>query len=30
VLGRPAVWRVIEGFTGTTMLVLAVLLLKGS
>jgi L-lysine exporter family protein LysE/ArgO len=30
VLGRPAVWRVIEGFTGTTMLVLAVLLLNGS
>jgi L-lysine exporter family protein LysE/ArgO len=30
VLGRPAVWRVIEGFTGTTMLVLAVLLLKGA
>jgi L-lysine exporter family protein LysE/ArgO len=28
VLGRPAVWRAIEGFTGTTMLVLAVLLLK--
>jgi L-lysine exporter family protein LysE/ArgO len=28
VLGRPMVWRAIEGFTGTTMLVLAVLLLK--
>jgi L-lysine exporter family protein LysE/ArgO len=28
VLGRPAVWRAIEGFTGTTMLVLAVLLLR--
>jgi L-lysine exporter family protein LysE/ArgO len=28
VLGRPAVWRAIEAFTGTTMLVLAVLLLK--
>jgi L-lysine exporter family protein LysE/ArgO len=28
VLGRPAVWRAIEGFTGTTMLVLALLLLK--
>jgi L-lysine exporter family protein LysE/ArgO len=28
VLGRPAVWRAIEGFTGTTMLVLAVLLVK--
>jgi L-lysine exporter family protein LysE/ArgO len=27
VLGRPAVWRAIEAFTGTTMLVLAVLLL---
>ncbi len=28
VLGRPMVWRAIEGFTGTTMLVLALLLLK--
>jgi L-lysine exporter family protein LysE/ArgO len=28
VLGRPAVWRTIEAFTGTTMLVLAVLLLN--
>lgn len=28
VLGRPAVWRGIEAFTGTTMLVLAVLLLR--
>jgi L-lysine exporter family protein LysE/ArgO len=28
VLARPAVWRAIEGFTGTTMLVLAVLLLQ--
>lgn len=28
VLGRPAVWRAIEAFTGATMLVLAVLLLK--
>jgi L-lysine exporter family protein LysE/ArgO len=28
VLGRPMVWRAIEAFTGTTMLVLAVLLLK--
>jgi len=27
VLARPAVWRAIEGFTGATMLVLAVLLL---
>ncbi|MGJ7915048.1 LysE/ArgO family amino acid transporter [Massilia sp. LXY-6] len=27
VLGRPAVWRAIEALTGTTMLVLAVLLL---
>ena len=27
VLARPAVWRAIEGFTGTTMLVLAALLL---
>jgi L-lysine exporter family protein LysE/ArgO len=27
-LGRPAVWRAIEAFTGTTMLVLAVLLLR--
>ena len=30
VLGRPAVWRAIEAFTGTTMLVLAVLLLTAS
>jgi L-lysine exporter family protein LysE/ArgO len=28
VLGRPMVWRAIEGFTGTTMLVLAALLLR--
>jgi L-lysine exporter family protein LysE/ArgO len=28
VLGRPMVWRAIEAFTGTTMLVLAALLLK--
>lgn len=28
VLGRPAVWRAIEAFTGTLMLVLAVLLLR--
>jgi L-lysine exporter family protein LysE/ArgO len=28
ILGRPAVWRAIEAFTGTTMLVLAVLLLR--
>jgi L-lysine exporter family protein LysE/ArgO len=28
VLGRPAVWRAIEAFTGTTMLVLAILLLR--
>jgi L-lysine exporter family protein LysE/ArgO len=28
VLGRPMVWRAIEALTGTTMLVLAVLLLK--
>jgi L-lysine exporter family protein LysE/ArgO len=28
ILGRPAVWRAIEAFTGTTMLVLAVLLLN--
>jgi L-lysine exporter family protein LysE/ArgO len=27
VLGRPAVWRAIEAFTGTTMLVLALMLL---
>jgi L-lysine exporter family protein LysE/ArgO len=27
-LARPAVWRAIEAFTGTTMLVLAVLLLR--
>jgi len=27
VLARPAVWRSIEGLTGTTMLVLAALLL---
>ena len=30
VLGRPAVWRVIEALTGTLMLVLAALLLRGS
>ena len=30
VLGRPAVWRAIEGFTGTLMLVLAVLLVRGA
>jgi len=30
VLGRPAVWRVIEGMTGTLMLVLAALLLRGA
>lgn len=30
VLGRPAVWRVIEALTGTLMLVLALLLLRGS
>lgn len=30
VLGRPAVWRVIEALTGTLMLVLAVLLLRGA
>lgn len=29
ILGRPAVWRAIEAFTGTTMLLLAVLLLRG-
>jgi L-lysine exporter family protein LysE/ArgO len=29
VLGRPAVWRAIEAFTGATMLLLAVLLLRG-
>jgi len=29
VLGRPAVWRAIEGCTGATMLLLAVLLLRG-
>jgi L-lysine exporter family protein LysE/ArgO len=28
VLGRPAVWRAIEALTGTTMLVLAVLLVR--
>ena len=28
VLGRPAVWRAIEAVTGTTMLVLALLLLR--
>ncbi|NNG24978.1 LysE/ArgO family amino acid transporter [Telluria aromaticivorans] len=28
VLGRPAVWRAIEAFTGTLMLVLAVLLVR--
>ena len=27
ILARPAVWRAVEGFTGTTMLVLAALLL---
>jgi L-lysine exporter family protein LysE/ArgO len=27
ILARPAVWRAVEGFTGATMLVLAVLLL---
>ncbi len=30
VLGRPSVWRVIEGATGTLMLVLAVLLVRGA
>jgi L-lysine exporter family protein LysE/ArgO len=30
VLGRPAVWRAIEAITGTTMLVLAVLLINGA
>jgi L-lysine exporter family protein LysE/ArgO len=30
VLGRPAVWRVIEALTGTLMLALALLLLRGS
>jgi len=30
VLGRPAVWRVIEGATGTMMLVLALLLVRGA
>lgn len=29
VLGRPAVWRVVEALTGATMLVLAGLLLRG-
>lgn len=29
VLGRPAVWRGVEAFTGVTMLVLAVLVLRG-
>ncbi|XYJ08351.1 LysE/ArgO family amino acid transporter [Telluria sp. B2] len=29
VLGRPAVWRGVEAFTGATMLVLAGLLLRG-
>ncbi len=29
VLGRPAVWRGVEAFTGLTMLVLAVLVLRG-
>lgn len=30
VLGRPSVWRAIEGFTGTLMLVLAYLLVRGA
>lgn len=30
VLGRPAVWRAIEAFTGTLMLVLACLLVRGA
>ena len=30
VLGRPAVWRAIEGCTGTLMLVLACLLVRGA
>ena len=30
VLGRPAVWRAIEAFTGTLMLVLAVLLVRSA
>jgi L-lysine exporter family protein LysE/ArgO len=30
VLRRPMVWRAIEGFTGTTMLVLAALLLRNA
>ena len=30
VLGRPAVWRVIEAMTGTLMLALALLLLRGT
>jgi L-lysine exporter family protein LysE/ArgO len=29
VLGRPMVWRAVEAFTGTTMLVLAALVVKG-
>jgi L-lysine exporter family protein LysE/ArgO len=29
VLGRPSVWRFVEGLTGTTMLVLAALLIAG-
>ena len=29
VLGRPGVWRMVEAFTGATMLVLAGLVLKG-
>jgi L-lysine exporter family protein LysE/ArgO len=29
-LGRPAVWRVIEALTGTLMLALALLLLRGT
>jgi L-lysine exporter family protein LysE/ArgO len=29
VLGRPAVWRAVEAFTGATMLVLAALVLRG-
>ena len=30
VLGRPAVWRAIEAATGTLMLVLAYLLVRGA
>lgn len=29
VLGRPAVWRAVEAFTGMTMLVMAALVLRG-